>query len=312
MRIKVNRNPKNRSVSIRFINILSAGCQQRREFGSARVVYRVIEKKNMMKYSLEVANSNKNSAFNLIELLVVIAVIAIIAALLLGVVAQAKERAQRIQCANNVRQLGILLQSSVVANNAFPLAVNAKRNDGGHYWMQVLQYNELQDPKDSSLKVWPEQGIWECPAANTAPPWPTNLTYMSYGYNGIGLGARTDTNGFGLGGHLISWNYPFSMASRVRESEIVSPADMIAIGDGLIGGNEVIQNGQMLLWRTAGATEYYSGSTKRSYALHQGFANVVFCDGHVESPTLKFLFEDTNDAALVRWNRDHQPHRENL
>jgi prepilin-type processing-associated H-X9-DG protein len=41
-------------------------------------------------------------------------------------------------------------------------------------------------------------------------------------------------------------------------------------------------------------------------------ANAVFCDGHVESPTLKFLFEDTSDAALARWNRDHLPHREKL
>jgi hypothetical protein len=32
----------------------------------------------------------------------------------------------------------------------------------------------------------------------------------------------------------------------------------------------------------------------------------------VESPTLKFLFEDTSDAALVRWNRDHLPHRDRL
>jgi prepilin-type processing-associated H-X9-DG protein len=53
-------------------------------------------------------------------------------------------------------------------------------------------------------------------------------------------------------------------------------------------------------------------STKRAYARHQGRANIVFCDGHVESPTLQFLFVETNDAALVRWNRDHQPHREKL
>ena len=45
---------------------------------------------------------------------------------------------------------------------------------------------------------------------------------------------------------------------------------------------------------------------------HQNKANVVFCDGHVESPTLNFLFADTSDAALSRWNRDHQPHRERL
>jgi prepilin-type processing-associated H-X9-DG protein len=53
-------------------------------------------------------------------------------------------------------------------------------------------------------------------------------------------------------------------------------------------------------------------STRRSHSRHQGKANVVFCDGHVESPALKFLFEDTSDVALVRWNRDHQPHREKL
>jgi hypothetical protein len=44
---------------------------------------------------------------------------------------------------------------------------------------------------------------------------------------------------------------------------------------------------------------------------------VVFCDGHVESPTLKFLFEDTSDAALARWKSlrtatNHQPHRDKL
>jgi prepilin-type processing-associated H-X9-DG protein len=49
--------------------------------------------------------------------------------------------------------------------------------------------------------------------------------------------------------------------------------------------------------------------TKNSVA---GKANVVFCDGHVESPTLPFLFTDTSAAALSRWNRDHQPHRERL
>ena len=41
-------------------------------------------------------------------------------------------------------------------------------------------------------------------------------------------------------------------------------------------------------------------------------ANVVFYDGHVESSTLQFLFADISDAALVRWNRDHLPHREKL
>jgi len=253
------------------------------------------------------------AAFTLVELLVVIAVIGILAALLLTAVSQVKGKALRIQCANNVRQLGILLQSSVTANNAYPLTVNAKQNDGGHYWMQVLQYNELQDPKNPSLKVWLTKDVWKCPAANTLPPWPVNKTFISYGYNGLGLSAETDTNGLGLGGHILAWSSSHTTASRVSESEIVSPSEMMAIGDGFMGDNGIIRDGELVMYRTSNVTNYsYAGSTKRSYALHQGKANVVFCDGHVESPTLQFLFEDTSDAALSRWNRDHLPHREKL
>ena len=144
-------------------------------------------------------------------------------------------------------------------------------------------------PADPAEQTFGTKASGHCPSAQWLITFESDDIPAYYAYNGFGVvtvGDRTNALDFVAG-------------AAAKESEVVSPADMMAIGDSFDSG--------LAFMRTPTDEQVRDGNI---LTRHRGKVNVALCDGHVESPTLRFVFDDTSDAALVRWNRDHLPHRE--
>jgi prepilin-type N-terminal cleavage/methylation domain-containing protein/prepilin-type processing-associated H-X9-DG protein len=111
--------------------------------------------------------------FTLVELLVVIAIIGILVGLLLPAVQAAREAARRMQCSNNMKQLGLAMHNFESAFKTVPVGLDTRYNTTLTYLLPYMEQSATYNGYDQgnfSPSSWYASGIaWNLPRVVSSP-----------------------------------------------------------------------------------------------------------------------------------------------
>lgn len=209
----------------------------------------------------------KNRAFTLVELLVVIAIIAILAALLLPVLSQGKEKAQRVHCLNNERQLEMGWQlyadedNGILASNDWDFRSGSVAESPSGSWVvgnAGLDTDHTDITSGTIYSYVKSMPCYRCPTDQSLVLGTTTRTLRSYSLSGFIGGPSDEPLNIKPVHHLNQIPKPASTLTFIEE-------DISTIDDGHFLYSDTVN-----AWYNFPAWRHAHGDT------------LAFADGHQE------------------------------